>query len=48
VVVVSALLGAIGPWGSLGLVPLATGLLRICRAYRFFGLSACPTQTGKP
>ena len=41
VVVGGALLDAIGPWGWLGLVPLTTGLLRICHAYRPFGLSTC-------
>ena len=29
--------GVIGAWGLLGLVPLATGLLRFCPAYRLLG-----------
>jgi hypothetical protein len=34
--------GSIGLWGWIGLVPLATGALRFCPAYRLFGLSTCP------
>ena len=46
IVVGLALLGAtgaglIGPWGWLGLVPLATGVLRFCPSYLPFGLSTC-------
>lgn len=33
--------GAIGPWGWLGLVPLATGIFRFCPAYLPLGLSTC-------
>ena len=29
------------PWGWLGLVPLLTGLVRWCPAYRLFGISTC-------
>ena len=36
-----ALSGVIGPWGYVGVVPLATGLLRFCPAYRLFRLSSC-------
>lgn len=35
----------VGPktlWGLVGLVPLATGLLRFCPVYPLFGLSTCP------
>jgi hypothetical protein len=37
-----ALTGAIGIWGYLGVVPLATGLFRFCPAYTLFGFSSCP------
>lgn len=37
-----ALTGAIGVWGYLGVVPLATGLFRFCPAYTLFGFSSCP------
>ncbi len=31
-------------WGLIGIVPLATGLLRLCPAYTLFGLSTCPLE----
>lgn len=37
-----ALAGVIGPWGLIGIVPLLTGVLRWCPAYKLFGLSTCP------
>ena len=36
----AALAGVIGPWGWIGLVPLATGLVRVCPAYLPFGISS--------
>lgn len=39
--------GAIGPWGWLGVVPIATGLFRFCPAYLPFGLNTCSTRGGK-
>lgn len=35
--------GAIGVWGWIGVVPLATGIFRFCPAYMPFGLSTCAT-----
>lgn len=32
------------PWGYLGLVPLATGLLGSCPLYTLLGLSTCPAK----
>ncbi len=29
------------PWGWLGLIPLLTGLVSFCPAYRVLGLSTC-------
>jgi len=29
------------PWGWIGLVPLLTGLVRFCPAYRLLGFSSC-------
>lgn len=29
------------PWGLIGLVPLATGLMRWCPAYSIFGIRTC-------
>jgi Inner membrane protein YgaP-like, transmembrane domain len=34
------------PWGWLGLVPLATGLIGSCPLYTLFGLSTCRTHGG--
>jgi hypothetical protein len=31
--------GLIGPWGWLGVVPLATGLLKRCPAYSLIGVN---------
>lgn len=41
----AALFGAIGAWGWIGLVPLATGMFRFCPAYLPFGIRTC--RTGK-
>lgn len=42
--VILTVTGQIGAWGWLGLVPMATGLLRWCPAYLPFGLSTCKTR----
>jgi hypothetical protein len=39
--ITAALMGWIGVWGWIGVVPLATGLFRFCPAYLPFGLSTC-------
>ncbi|WP_421881034.1 YgaP family membrane protein [Methylibium sp.] len=39
--------GAIGPWGWLGVVPIATGLFRFCPAYLPLGLNTCSTRSDK-
>ena len=36
-----ALSGQIGAWGWIGVVPLATGLLRTCPLYSVFGMNTC-------
>ena len=38
-----ALLGQIGAWGWIGVVPVATALLGWCPAYTLFGIKTCPT-----
>ena len=40
--ITATLAGLIGPWGWLGLIPLATGLFRFCPAYLPFGIHTCP------
>ncbi len=37
--VVLALTGAIGPWGWIGIVPIATGTFRFCPAYSLLGMN---------
>ena len=39
-----AFVGPKTPWGYLGLVPLATGLLGSCPLYTVFGLSTCAVK----
>ncbi len=33
--------GTIGLWGYIGVLPLATGLLRTCPAYSLLGVDTC-------
>jgi hypothetical protein len=44
VLIALAATGTIGVWGYLGVVPLATGLLRTCPAYSLFGINTCSTK----
>jgi hypothetical protein len=37
--------GAIGVWGWVGLVPLATGAIGWCPLYTLFGWNSCPMKT---
>lgn len=32
------------PWGWIGLVPLLTGVVGFCPAYRIFGINTCPMK----
>ena len=41
--------GVLGPWGLIGIVPLATGLLRFCPFYCMLGIHTCgPTMQRLP
>jgi Inner membrane protein YgaP-like, transmembrane domain len=40
-----AFVGPKTPWGYLGVIPLATGLLGSCPLYALFGFSTCPVRT---
>lgn len=42
VLIVAATTGAIGVWGWIGIVPLATSAFRFCPLYMPFGISSCP------
>jgi len=47
VLIALAALGKIGWWGYIGIVPLATGLLRNCPLYTLLGLRTCPVDSLK-
>ena len=38
-----AVVGPHSPFGLMGLMPLATGLLGVCPIYRLFGVNTCRT-----
>jgi hypothetical protein len=40
-----ALASVIGAWGYLGVIPLLTGALGNCPAYKLFGVSTCPSSS---
>lgn len=42
VLIALTLMGTIGAWGWIGLVPLATGLMKSCPLYSVFGMNTCP------
>lgn len=44
VLIVLTLMGTIGVWGWIGVIPLATGLLRVCPAYSIIGVNTCPVR----
>jgi len=48
VIVGLALIGVavsgVSVWGWLGVIPLATGLIKFCPAYAIFGLNTCPMK----
>lgn len=39
-----SLSGAIGLWGWIGVVPLATGIFRMCPAYALLGIKTCKSS----
>ena len=41
VLIALSLAGVIGLWGWIGVVPLATGVLRFCPAYPLLGINTC-------
>ena len=41
------LMGTIGPWGWIGVVLLATGVLSTCPLYSIIGLNTCPMKSAK-
>jgi len=47
VLIALSLVGVIGWWGWLGVVPLLTGVFRFCPAYLPFGWSTCRMEQSK-
>lgn len=44
VLIGATLLGLIGAWGWLGIIPLVTGVFRFCPAYLPFGMTTCSSR----
>jgi len=44
VLIALAATGTVGWWGWLGVVPLVTGLFRLCPLYTLLGLNTCPVK----
>ncbi len=47
VLIALAATGTVGWWGWIGVVPLATGLFRVCPAYGLLGMNTCPISKPK-
>lgn len=45
--IVLAAMGKVGLWGYIGIIPLATGLVRMCPLYTLLGLRTCPIESAK-
>lgn len=41
ILIALSLAGVIGLWGWIGVVPLATGILRYCPVYPLLGIKTC-------
>lgn len=39
------LMGTVGAWGWVGILPIVTGIVRFCPAYRLLGISTCQRCT---
>ena len=37
-------LGMVGLWGWMGLIPMATALFKFCPAYMLFGIKTCKVE----
>lgn len=44
VLIVLAATSAIGAWGWIGVVPLATGIFSRCGLYSLLGINTCPMK----
>jgi hypothetical protein len=39
-----AVMGVVGPWGYIGVVPLLTGAIGMCPVYTVLGINTCPVR----
>ena len=44
VLIALTLMGTIGVWGWIGVVPLVTGLFKFCPLYSVIGMNTCPLK----
>lgn len=44
ILIALAATGTVGLWGYIGVVPLLTGLFRVCPLYSLLGFSTCPVS----
>lgn len=44
ILIAMTLMGTIGVWGWIGVVPLLTGLTRFCPLYTMLGFNTCPMK----
>jgi membrane-bound ClpP family serine protease len=44
VLIALTLMGTIGVWGWIGVVPLVTGLFKFCPLYSIIGMNSCPMK----
>jgi hypothetical protein len=44
ILIALAVSGTLGPWAYVGVIPLATGVLRSCPLYSFLGWSTCARE----
>ena len=42
--IILAFTPVIGWWGLIGILPLATGIMRFCPAYSLMGINTCKTE----
>lgn len=44
ILILLAATGQVGAWGWIGIVPLATGLMKTCPLYSVLGMNTCPVS----
>jgi hypothetical protein len=47
VLIALAATGTVGVWGYVGIVPLATGLMKFCPLYSVLGIRTCPMSSAE-